>query len=154
MSDRPMTPAEQARDYERVNGASDRARAQEVRQHGAGGYRGDPGENATERRAERQSDATMQRLDPPTANAAAAEVAKDLANARVERVLAKYDKGHADEHKDKALQHLANARDAMARQNSAANYWAVKIAAAPAQSTGGQAETQRADARRGMVAKA
>lgn len=153
MSDRPMTPAEQAADYERVNGASDRARAQEVRQHGPGGYRGDPGESAAERRAERQGDATTQRLDPPGTNAAAAEVAKDLANARVERVLAKFDKAHADEHKDKALQHLANARDAMARQNSAADYWAAKIAAAPGQSSSGQDETQHAEARRGMAAK-
>lgn len=156
MSDRPMTPAEQAADYERVNGAYNRARAQEVRDYGPKGYRGDPGEDAAERRAERQSDATMQSLgppDPPIAKAAAAEVARDLANARVERVLAKYDKPHADEHKDKALQHLANAREAIARQNSASDYWAAKIAAAPAQPTGGQSETQRADARRGVTAK-
>lgn len=64
MSDRLMSSAQQAADYERVNGASDRARAQEVRDHGPGGYRGDPGQDAAERRAERQGDATMQRIGP------------------------------------------------------------------------------------------
>lgn len=152
-STREMTPAEQARDYERVNGAYNRARAEEVRRYGPGGYKGDPGTDAAERRAEVMGDATMQSLGAPIGNAAAAEIARDLANARVERVLAKYDKPHADEHKDKALQHLADAREATARQNSASDYWAAKIAAAPAQPTGGQAETQRADVRRGMVAK-
>lgn len=73
MSDRQMTPAQQAADYERVNGAFDRARAQEVREHRPGGYRGDPGLDAAERRADRQGDATMQHLpelpsDRPIAN--------------------------------------------------------------------------------------
>ena len=59
---REMTPQEQARDYERVNGASDRARAEEIRLYGPGGYKGDPGTDAAERRAEIQGDATMQSL--------------------------------------------------------------------------------------------
>lgn len=59
---REMTPIEQAKDYERVNGAFDRARAQEVRQYGPDGYKGDPSTNAAERRAEAMGDATMQRL--------------------------------------------------------------------------------------------
>jgi len=65
---REMTPKEQEKDYERVNGSFDRARAAEVRQYGRNGYQGDPGENAAERRAERQGDATMQHLDRPIAN--------------------------------------------------------------------------------------
>lgn len=65
MSDGPareMTPKEQTRDYERVNGAFDRARSAEVRQYGPNGYQGDPDIKASERRAEIMGDATMQKL--------------------------------------------------------------------------------------------
>ena len=59
---KPMTPKQQAKDYERVNGAADRARAAEVKQHGSDGYKGDPGVTAAEKRAEKQGDATTQSL--------------------------------------------------------------------------------------------
>ena len=48
----------QALDFEKVNGPSERARAAEVKAFGARGYRGDPGTDAAEMRADRAMDAT------------------------------------------------------------------------------------------------